>query len=120
MSELNSVHRSIIAKRVADKTIALERQLDAALGCYGDLLSTLAEARRDAGLSAVVGHDAVFGRTPAVGQAIVNARGGVVSIHHGLAAVQRKLGIVMGPPEEKGTDQPEFVPRAVRIEREVA
>ena len=112
--------RSIIAKRVADRAIALERDLDAALCSYGELLTAIVAARHEAGISAVVGHDQVFGRVPAVGASIIEARGGAVDLHHGLEAVQRKLGIVMGAPEEKGSDDAVASPRASRLERRAA
>lgn len=112
--------RSFIAKRVADKAVALERDLDVALCSYAELLTAIVEARRAAGVSAVVGHDQVFGRVPAVGASIIAARGGAVELHHGLEAVQRKLGIVMGAPEEKGTDDAVAQPRALHSQREAA
>ena len=114
------MERSFIAKKVADKAIALERNLDVALCSYAELLTAIVEARHDAGISAVVGHDQVFGRVPAVGASIIAARGGAVDLHHGLEVVQRKLGIVMGPPEDKGTDDAVMSPRAFRSEREAA
>ena len=114
------MERSFIAKRVADKAITLEKDLDQALCSYAELLSAIVQARREAGISAVVGHDQVFGRVPALGASIIAARGGAVDLHHGLEAVQRKLGIVMGAPEEKGTDDAVGRPLAVRSEREAA
>lgn len=114
------MERSFIAKRVADKTITLEKDLDQALCSYAELLSAIVQARREAGISAVVGHDQVFGRVPALGASIIAARGSAVDLHHGLEAVQRKLRITMSPPEEKGTDDVEFAPIAVQSEREAA
>ena len=58
---------------------------------------------------------------PALGAAIIAARGGAVDVHHGLQAVQRKLGIRMSTPEEKGTDNEAMLaPRAISPEREAA
>ena len=114
------MERAFIAKKVADKAIKLERDLDAALCSYAELLTTIVEARREIGVSAVVGHDQVFGRVPAVGASIIAARGGAVDLHHGLEAVQRKLGIVMGVPEEKGTDSAAIESHTVFAHREAA
>lgn len=114
------MERSLIAKRVADKAIALERDLDVALCAYAELLSSIVEARREIGVSAVVGHDQVFGRVPALGASIIAARGGAVDLHNGLEAVQRKLNIRMGPPQEKGTDDVVYEPSAEQARRQAA
>ena len=114
------MERSFIAKKVADKAIALERDLDAALCSCSNLLSAIVEARHEAGISAVVGHDQVFGRAPAIFSAIIEARGGAVGLHNGLEAVQRRLGIVMGPPQDKGSDPPDQMASAERARREAA
>ncbi len=86
------MERRIVAKEVARKLGAVEHQIDQTLVAAGALLAALPEARVRAGLSAVVGQDAL----DLVAQATVilsQARGKLVEAHHALADTGDQIGV---------------------------
>ena len=98
--------KALVAQRVANRLFATEKAVDAAMAEAASLMTSLAEARAELGLSAVVGDDA----TSKVAQAIATlaeARRSVVAAHGTLAETKLRVGIrtkLIGvtdkPPEE--------------------
>ncbi len=80
------------ASHIAAELLATETAIDAALAQVGRLATALPTARGAAGLSAVVGQDAMerAGQTLA---ALLQARRGIVETHHELSAVQVQIGL---------------------------
>jgi len=78
------MEKALVAQRVANRLFATEKAVDAAMAEAASLMMSLAEARTELGLSAVVGDDA----TSKVAQAIATlaeARSSVVAAHGSLA-----------------------------------
>jgi hypothetical protein len=100
------MEKALVAQRVANRLFATEKAVDAAMAEAASLMMSLAEARSELGLSAVVGDDV----TSKVAQAIATlaeARRSVVAAHGGLADLKLRVGIrtkLIGvtdkPPEE--------------------
>jgi hypothetical protein len=80
------------AMKVAESLFAAEEAIDAALARAADLNSTLATARIDAHLSAIVGHEA-FEVAAAAFASIVRARGDIVETHKRLSETQVQIGL---------------------------
>ena len=84
--------KALVAQRVANRLFATEKAVDAAMAEAASLMTSLAEARSELGLSAVVGDDV----TSKVAQAIAtlaDARRSVVAAHGGLADLKIRVGI---------------------------
>jgi hypothetical protein len=87
-----SMERRIVAKEVAHKLGAVDRQIDQTLVAAGALLAALPDARVRARLSAVVGQEAL----DLVAQATVilsQARGKFVEAHNALAVTGNQIGV---------------------------
>lgn len=80
------------AKDVAAKLHALEAAIDDALSQAGALTAAVPAARRRAGISAVVGQEAISltGQSLA---ALHEARAKIVAAHHAFAEVQVQVGL---------------------------
>lgn len=110
------MEKALVAQRVANRLFATEKAVDAAMAEAASLMMSLAEARTELGLSAVVADDA----TSKVAQAIATlaeARRSVVAAHGNLAETKLRIGIrtkligVSDKPPEQITQEP--VRRAV-------
>jgi hypothetical protein len=80
------------AIKVAESLFAAEEAIDAALARAAELNSTMATARIDAQLSAIVGQDA-FEVAAAAFASIVKARGDIVETHRRLTDTKIQIGL---------------------------
>jgi hypothetical protein len=104
------MEKALVCQRVANRLWATEAAVDAALAEAATLMTTIADARTEMGLSAVVAQDA----TGKVAQAIATlaeARRAVVDAHNSLAETKLRIGVrtkLIGvtdkPPPQIDTD----------------
>ncbi len=80
------------ARDVAEKLFALETAIDNALSCAGELTIALPAARKKAGVSAVVGHEATQLAAETL-MALCDARSKIVLAHSAFAQVQADVGL---------------------------
>jgi hypothetical protein len=80
------------ARDVATRLFAFEDAIDHALACGGDLAAALPAARKEAGLSATVGQDAIDSVVAAIGK-IARARREIVSGHFHLDTTKTQIGL---------------------------
>jgi hypothetical protein len=80
------------ATKVAESLFAAEEAIDAALARAAELNSTLAVARIDARLSAIVGQEA-FEVAAAAFASIARARADIVQTHKRLSETQVQIGL---------------------------
>ena len=103
-----SVERIFIAKTIAHKLNTVEDTIDAALASAGDFAAGLPQARKQAGLSAVVGQD-VFDAAAGVIAQLNEARSKVVELHQRLDGLRAQLGmkpiVAMGAYKPLGFQQ---------------
>ena len=96
------------AIKVAEKLIAAEQAIDAALACAAELNRTMVTARQEAGLSALVGQEA-FETAASAFAALARARCDIVETHRRLSETKIQVGlrtVAVGelpkPPRERG------------------
>lgn len=94
--------RKLVADRIGMDVYTTEEALDDAYVRVTGLVNALIEARRDARLSATVGHD-VFESLNEVCAAMTSARGALVQTHKRLDIVRRALRL--GPVAEGPMDK---------------
>lgn len=80
------------AMKVAESLFAAEAAIDVALARAAELNSTMATARTEAHLSAIVGQDA-FEAAAATFASLAKARGSVVETHKRLSEAQIQIGL---------------------------
>jgi hypothetical protein len=85
-------NRRQAAQKVADSLFAAEDAIDAALARAAELNCTLATARSEANLSAVVGQDA-FEVAASTFAALASARASIVETHRRLGETQIQVGL---------------------------
>jgi hypothetical protein len=86
------VDKALIAQRVATKLFAAENAVDAAILEASQLLSGLIEARKEMGLSAVLGTEAVSKVSLAL-STLSDSRQAMVDAHNVLNDAKLRLGI---------------------------
>lgn len=105
------MEKALVCQRVANRLWATEKAVDSAMAEAASLMMSIAEARAELGLSAVVADDA----TGKVAQAIATlaeARRAVVSAHGDLASTKLRIGVrtkligVSDKPPEQITEEP--------------
>lgn len=105
------MEKALVCQRVANRLFATEKAVDAAMAEAASLMTAIAEARADLGLSAIVADDA----TSKVAQAIATlaeARRAVVAAHGNLAETKLRIGVrtklvgVTDKPPEQITEVP--------------
>ena len=105
------MEKALVCQRVANRLFATEQAVDAAMAEAASLMTAIAEARADLGLSAIVADDA----TSKVAQAIATlaeARRAVVAAHGNLAETKLRIGVrtklvgVTDKPPEQITEVP--------------
>ncbi|MEM8825328.1 MAG: hypothetical protein AAF205_02025 [Pseudomonadota bacterium] len=84
--------RLAAAKIIFDKLIAAEDGIDEAIRLVSDLSGTMPSARRDANISAIVGHDALESATATI-SALVAARAEIVRTHERLSEAKDSIGL---------------------------
>jgi hypothetical protein len=97
------VERALVAQKVANELFATEAAIDDAIAHTSKLVGELMTARREMGLSAVVGGEAVSKATEAM-TALAAARSAVVLAHNELAETKLRVGVrtKMAGIEDKG------------------
>lgn len=104
------MEKALVAQKLANKLFATEAAVDAAMAEAMTLLAGMAEARKEAGVSAVVGNEATAKIAEAI-SILAQARTAVVAAHGEMNDVKLRMGIrtkmigVMDKPPE-GTVQP--------------
>lgn len=93
------------AMKVAESLFAVEEAIDAALARAAELNSTLATARIEANLSAVVGQDA-FEVAAAAFASIAKARGEIVETHKRLSETKNEIGLRAVAIGDQGKPEP--------------
>jgi hypothetical protein len=86
------MEKALVAQRVANQLAATENAIDASMTETSALIASLMEARREMGLSAVFGDEAVQKVTEALA-AVSAARKSVVEAHNELAELKLRAGI---------------------------
>jgi hypothetical protein len=86
------VEKVFVAQRVANKLFATENAVDAAMVNAAELMSDMLKARKDLGLSAVVGDKASAKLVEALA-ALGEARSAMVGMHNELSEVKLRVGI---------------------------
>ncbi len=84
--------RRLIAQSVADQLYAAEAAIDAAITATATLTGLMPAIRADAGLSALIGHDAIMQASVTCAE-LVQARGSIVATHKALSVAQREMGL---------------------------
>jgi hypothetical protein len=102
------VEKVFVAQRVATKLFSSESAVDAAMVETAELMADLLKARKDLGLSAVVGDNAARKLSEAMA-ALSQARSAMVEAHNELNDVKLRIGVrtkMVGfedkPPETNG------------------
>jgi hypothetical protein len=86
------VERALVAQKVANELFSTEEAIDNAIAQTSKLVGELMIARREMGLSAVVGGEAITKATEAM-TALATARAAVVTAHNELAETKLRVGI---------------------------
>ena len=111
------MEKAFVAQKLANKLFATEAAVDAAMAEAMNLLAGMAEARKEAGVSATVGD----GATAKIAEAIAilaQARTAVVAAHDELADLKLRVGIrtklvgVTDKPPEQVTEEVPAIRRA--------
>lgn len=111
--------RRLIADQVASSLFEAEAAIDAALAKTAHLAGVMPGLRKDAGLSALIGQDAVERASEAFA-ALALARRAIVETHKELSLAQTQMGlgaVMYGEPDAKppsASAQPERAIRAIR------
>lgn len=95
--------RRLIADQVAASLFEAEAAIDIALAKTAHLAGVMPGLRRDAGLSALIGQDAVERASEAF-VALAQARRSIVETHKELSVAQKQMGlgaVMFGDPTEK-------------------
>lgn len=94
--------RRLVADQVAASLFEAEAAIDAALAKTAQLAGVMPALRRDAGLSALIGQDAVERASDAFA-ALTLARRAIVETHKELSLAQQQMGLgaVMFGPDTK-------------------
>ena len=97
------MEKAFVAQRVANKLFATENAVDAALAEATELMADMLRARRDLGLSAVVGDNAATKLVEAIA-ALGQARTAMVAAHGELEQTKLRIGVrtKMAGYEDKG------------------
>jgi hypothetical protein len=95
--------RRLIADEVAASLFEAEAAIDAALAKTAKLAGVMPSLRQDAGLSALIGQDAVERASDAIA-ALALARRAIVETHKELSLAQEQIGlgaVMFGDPGDK-------------------
>lgn len=95
--------RRMIADQVAASLFEAEAAIDAALAKTAKLAGVMPALRQDAGLSALIGQDAVERASEAFA-ALAQARRAIVETHKELSVAQEQIGlgaVMFGEPDSK-------------------
>lgn len=99
-------NRREIAQRVADQLFAAEAAIDAAIAATASLTSLMPAVRQEAGISALIGQDALLQASETTAM-LVRARGSIVETHKALTVAQHDMGlgaVAFGGLVDKGAE----------------
>jgi hypothetical protein len=105
------MEKALVAQRVANRLFATEKAVDAAMAEAASLMMSIAEARTELGLSAVVADTATSKVAEAIAT-LAEARRSVVAAHANLAETKLRVGIrtkligVSDKPPDQITEEP--------------
>jgi hypothetical protein len=108
------VKRRNAMEALAPELFAMESAIDDAILQSTRLTASLINERRNAGLSAVVGHD-VIERSSATFSTLIAARREIVATHEELGNLKKQIGlgaVMVGGLGEKPDSNPFSLPRA--------
>lgn len=108
--------RRLVADQVAAALFDAERAIDAALAKTAGLTGMMPGLRSQAGISALIGQDAVERASEAIA-ALAQARRSIVETHKQLSVAQQEMGlgaVAYGESEPKPTGSIEVRPRLRR------
>jgi len=110
------VEKVFVAQRVATKLFATENAVDLALTEASELMADMMRARKDLGLSAVVGDGAAAKLVEAIA-ALGAARTAMVAAHGELGETKLRIGVrtKMAGYEDKGNASSDQVPMTMRV-----
>jgi hypothetical protein len=103
--------RRMMADQIAASLFEAEAAIDAALAKTAQLAGVMPGLRREAGLSALIGQDAVERASEAIA-ALALARRAIVETHKELSVAQRQVGlgaVMFGDPGDKPPDAADVV-----------
>lgn len=86
------MEKALVAQKLANRLFATEAAVDAAMAEAMTLIATMAETRRELGLSATVGNEATAKVAEAV-RTLAEARSSIVAAHGELADLKLRVGI---------------------------
>jgi hypothetical protein len=84
--------RRLAAESVAEQLFAAEAAIDAAIAAVARLTATMPQARLDANLAPMIGHDALM-KASQTCASLVEARAGICATHEALAIAQKQIGL---------------------------
>jgi hypothetical protein len=97
--------RRLIAEQIADALFQAEAAIDMALSKTATLTGVMPALRGDAGLSALIGQDAVERASQAI-SALTDARRAIVETHKELSVAQHQIGLGAVAIDGGGGDKP--------------
>lgn len=103
--------RRMVAEQIASALFEAEAAIDAALAKTAALTGVMPALRQEAGLSALIGQDALERATQAI-MALAEARRAIVETHKELSVAQEQIGL--GAVMVGGTDTKPVTPFAWR------
>ena len=86
------IKRRAVAQELANRLIAAEHAIDAALTAMADLSGYMPVARCEAQISAVIGNGALESAAETF-SSLVRARRGIIDTHHHLAEAKDQIGL---------------------------
>jgi hypothetical protein len=84
--------RRLAAESVAEQLFAAEAAIDAAIAAVAQLTAIMPQARINANLSPMIGHDALM-KASQTCASLVEARAGICATHEALAIAQKQVGL---------------------------
>ena len=97
--------RRMVAEQIAGALFEAEAAIDAAISKTAQLTGVMPALRQEAGLSAIVGQDAVERATQAI-MALAEARRAIVETHKELSVAQGQVGLGAVALDGGGTKPP--------------
>lgn len=106
--------RRMVAERIAGALFEAEAAIDAALAKTAQLTGVMPALRQEAGLSALVGQEAVERATQAI-VALAEARRAIVETHKELSAAKDQVGLGAVMTSTGGDKPPSFAHHARQL-----
>ena len=84
--------RRLAAETVAQQLFAAEAAIDAAIAAVAALTARMPQARIEANLAPMIGHDALMHASRTCAN-LIEARSGICATHEALATAQKQIGL---------------------------